>query len=137
MTFLEFNQYSAELIKSVTTMRDTKGKEYAGPKDRFDNFNRLADRLNLPRETVWLVYFTKHMDAIESYIKNGREFSTESVQGRITDAITYLTLLGGMLKENKDNQEKQLDMQALLDLPSPVPLPCVIITLQDEEEALS
>lgn len=104
MTFLEFDYFSSKLMKEVLEMRDTKGKEYAGGKDRFDNFNRLAARLNLPRQKIWQVYFTKHLDAIESYIEHGREFSSESIRGRIVDAITYLTLLAGMIEEDLNNK---------------------------------
>lgn len=108
MTFSEFDGFSQSLVDEILQMRDTKGKEYAGEKDRFDNFNRLSLRLGIPRQMVWLVYFTKHMDAIESYIKNGREFSTESVRGRIVDAMTYLSLLAGMIEEDKE-QSLQLN----------------------------
>lgn len=108
MTFQDFDTYSTELLAKVTNMRNTKGKEYAGDNDRFDNFNRLAVKCGkLDRKLVWLVYFTKHIDAIESYISNGREFSTESIEGRIVDAITYLTLLAGMIKEEQDIKHKE------------------------------
>lgn len=102
MTFAQFDDFSTDLIKEILHMRDTKGKEYAGEKDRFDNFNRLSARTGLDRKTVWLVYFTKHMDAIESYIKNGREFSNEKIRGRIIDAMTYLSLLAGMIEEEPE-----------------------------------
>lgn len=101
MTFEEFDKLTEELFENVRVMRDTKGKEYARTEDRFDNFNRLASRMDIPRETIWLVYFTKHMDAIESYIKHGRTFSDENIRGRIVDAMTYLALLAGMFGEKK------------------------------------
>lgn len=103
MTFEEFDLFSNKLLIEVERMRDTKGREYAGTKDRFDNFNRLAARLNLPRQKVWQVYFTKHIDAIDSYISTGQTFSNEGIRGRIVDAITYLTLLAGMIEEDLNN----------------------------------
>lgn len=103
MTFEEFDRYSNLLLEDVQKMRDTKGREYAGSKDRFDNFNRLAHRNQVDRQVVWLIYFSKHLDAIESYIQHGRTFSSESIRGRIVDAITYLTLLGGMIEEDTNN----------------------------------
>lgn len=107
MTFEEFDEYTTMLMEKVCQMRNTKGKEYAGDKDRFDNFNRLAVKCgNLDRKLVWLVYFTKHIDAIESFISNGRTFSEEGIEGRIVDAITYLTLLAGMIKEEKVEKAK-------------------------------
>lgn len=100
MTFEEFDKFTEEIFIEVRRMRDTKGKEYAHTKDRFDNFNRLGTRMSIPRLKVWLVYFTKHMDSIESYINEGREFSSEKIRGRIVDAMTYLALLAGMIYED-------------------------------------
>lgn len=115
MTFAEFDAYTEALLTDVRLMRDTKGKEYAGPKDRFDNFNRLAQRMGLKREQVWQVYFTKHWDAIESYIRDGQTYSTEGIRGRIVDAITYLTLLAGMIHEDQQGHQTS-------DINSPIPL---------------
>lgn len=80
-------------------MSDKKGLAYAGSHDRFDNFNRLGKRLSLPREKILLVYLHKHIDAITSTI-NQQEDGGESIHSRIDDAITYLELLDGMMKEN-------------------------------------
>ncbi len=102
MTFEQFDKFTDELILEVLKMRDTKGKEYARTNDRFDNFNRLATRLNLDRQKVWQVYFTKHLDSIESYIEHQRTFSNESIKGRIIDSITYLILLAGMIEETNE-----------------------------------
>lgn len=101
MTFPEFDKVSDEIIAQMIEMRNTKGKEYAGPGDRFDNFSRLAQRLQIPRNKVLWTYTVKHLDAIESYINNQREFSTERIEGRIVDAMTYLMLLAGMIREDK------------------------------------
>lgn len=114
MTFNAFDEYQKKLLETVIELRSTKGKEYANSDDRFANFNRLAVRLRMSPLQVALVYLTKHMDAIESYITNGRTYSTETIQGRISDAICYISLIGGMIAEMereqlKDNmQEKNL-----------------------------
>lgn len=100
MTFEEFDRHTETLFEEIRQMRDTKGKEYAGDGDRFDNFNRLSVEADLTREKIWQVYFTKHWDAIKSFIKHGREFSDEKIHGRILDAIVYLMLLDGMIVEN-------------------------------------
>ncbi len=102
MTHEKFNEYQKKLLDLVIEMKNTKGKEYANSDDRFGNFNRLSSRLGLTNTQVAWVYITKHLDSIESYIKNGKVYSTESIQGRILDAITYLTLIGGMAQENDD-----------------------------------
>jgi hypothetical protein len=104
MTFQQFDKFQEDLLKEVVKMKDTKGKEYANSEDRFANFNRLAPRLGISNLAVCLVYLTKHMDAIESYCKTGKTHSTESIQGRIVDAITYLTLLAGMIDQKELNR---------------------------------
>ncbi len=104
MTFPEFDEFQKVLLIKVIEMKDTKGKEYANSENRFANFDRLATRLNLSNLKVALVYLTKHMDAIESYISRGRTYSTETIQGRIVDAIMYLILIAGMIEEEEENE---------------------------------
>lgn len=109
MTFAKFDEFTEEMLGRIRNMRDTKGKEYAGTEDRFGNFNRLAADCGISREKVWQVYYTKHWDSIKSYIQNGTEFSTETIDGRIVDAMTYLLLLAGMIKENKEKEKELLN----------------------------
>jgi hypothetical protein len=106
VTFDEFDKFQDDLLKEVKNMGATKGKEYANSKSRFANFTRLSERLNIKPTAVALVYLTKHMDAIESYISRGRTYSTETIQGRIVDAITYLTLIAGMVEEADSTQQE-------------------------------
>lgn len=103
MTFEDFDRYQATILEEVLRMRDTKGREYANSESRFANFDRLAAKLKISRLKVAQVYYTKHLDALESYIDNGRTCSTETIHGRIVDLITYLTLVGGMIKEEEQN----------------------------------
>jgi hypothetical protein len=100
MTFDEFDRVTEQLFDEVRKLRDTKGREYARSSDRFANFNRLAKELGMSREKVLWVYTAKHLDGIVSFINTGLTFSTEKIEGRIVDAITYLLLLAGMIREN-------------------------------------
>jgi hypothetical protein len=102
MTFEQFDKFQEELLKEVVGMKDTKGREYAHSKDRFANFNRLADGLGLPNTVIAWVYCKKHIDGIESYVKDNQTYSTEGVRGRIVDAIVYLTLIAGMIEEGQE-----------------------------------
>lgn len=106
MTFTEFDKYQLHLLKLVIAMKDTKGKEYAHSESRFANFDRLAEGLELPNMTIAWVYCKKHIDSIESYIKDHKVYSTEPIEGRIVDAIAYLTLIAGMIKEEQDKERK-------------------------------
>lgn len=102
MTFNDFNHFQLKLIDEVLKMRDTKGKEYANSENRFANFDRLSARLGLKNIAIAWVYTTKHIDALENYIKTGQSHSTEPTRGRIVDIITYLTLIAGMIEEAND-----------------------------------
>lgn len=82
----------------------TKGLEYArDATDRLANFKRLAKELSLEPEQVLWVYWTKHKDAIIWFINNLNSKSnvplSEPIEGRIDDAILYLLLLKGLLKD--------------------------------------
>ena len=81
-------------------------KEYAHKKDNvFANFDRIGDALNISKEKVLLVYLLKHVDGIKAYV-NGYKSQREDVTGRITDCIVYLMLLWGMVKEERENNDK-------------------------------
>lgn len=80
----------------VKELHKVKGGEYAGDVDRLANFRRNATRLGLQPETVWAVYFNKHIDALMQYIsdlEHGKSRpSSEPITGRALDAVTYLIL---------------------------------------------
>ena len=48
-----------------------------------------------------MVFLLKHIDGICAYLK-GHTSQREHVTGRITDAIVYLMLLWGMIKEQEN-----------------------------------
>jgi len=100
MTFDDFDKFQNKLFSECFDIAQTKGKEYANGADRMGNFNRLSERLGISPEQVLYVYLTKHLDAIESYVKTGKVMSEEGIRGRITDAITYLTILAGMAESS-------------------------------------
>ncbi len=104
MTHSAFNSYQATVLEQVIKMKDTKGKEYANNDgERFANFNRLAAMLDMTNIQVAWIYLAKHLDSISSYCRTGQTFSSEPIEGRIVDAITYLTLIAGMIHE-KDSR---------------------------------
>jgi hypothetical protein len=109
MTFGDFAAYQGWVLERVTGMSDTKGKEYANSEDnRFANFDRLSKEIkeelgyDLPNYVVGYIFFKKHLDSIKSYIKSrGTGTYSEPINGRFVDAVTYLTLIGGMIEEGE------------------------------------
>lgn len=105
-------QWKVFLDKFVDDLRylsETKGKEYAHSDNRFANFSRLAAELDISREKIAYIFFKKHLDAIISYLKEGRTFSEEGIRGRYLDATLYLILMAGMAAaaEKELEPEKQ------------------------------
>jgi len=83
-------------------MRAAGQKEYAREtSNAFANFERVAEHIDSNREKVLMVYLLKHIDGISSFV-NGYKSQREDVRGRITDAITYLCLLWGMVEQEKN-----------------------------------
>ena len=90
-----------EIIEDVEGARDGGQEEYArNESNAFANFERIGDWLGRSREEVLMVYLLKHVDGIISWI-DGNESQREDVTGRITDAITYLCLLRGMIESER------------------------------------
>lgn len=87
----------------MVALTKSKGEEYSSSDDQLGNFRRLAEQTGLTMPQIWLVLFTKHIDAIRTFIKDEaagvqRERS-EPIEGRIDDAILYLYLLRGIVGE--------------------------------------
>jgi hypothetical protein len=111
MTRDEFDKFQAKLLTEVVEMRNTKGKEYANSESRFANFDRLAGSLGLSNIQIAWVYLTKHLDGIASYCRTQIEYS-EPIEGRVVDAIVYLTLIAGMIKEKRDAEAAQMQAKS-------------------------
>lgn len=123
-----------ELYDRLRALTASKGEEYKRREDnQFANFERGAQALGLTREQVLMVYLSKHLDSITTYVKDraaGQEKQyAEPITGRIDDAILYLLLLRGMAVQNQ--------VKEFLDTLPPMPnFRCVIEPgLTTEEQA--
>jgi len=99
MTNEKFYELVERVLDDCVGIMRSKGDAYAGKdQDKFANFNRLASKLGLNRTKIWMVYFQKHMDALDSFLR-GEYNDPEPIEGRIKDAVNYLLLLYGMIQE--------------------------------------
>ena len=90
-----------DIIDEVEIARKGGQHEYAREENNaFANFDRIASWIGNDRKEVLMVYLFKHLDGILSHIK-GNNSQREDVTGRITDAITYLCLLWGMIESER------------------------------------
>lgn len=94
-----------EIIPRLMKIQHTKGMSYSGNEDKLGNFKRIAKKVEPmiragtdPIAIVWYVYFSKHLDSLDSFLR--REYKdSESIEGRIDDLINYLMLLHGILRD--------------------------------------
>lgn len=97
---------------------DSKGPEYAGSGSAYENddadvlanFKRNAERTGADVLTVWAIYFGKHLDSIETFIREYAAAKTdderkklvnrgEGIISRFDDARNYLDLGECILSE--------------------------------------
>ena len=107
MTKEHFDELVENIIDDVLTTRNEGQKEYAHTTDNvFANFERTGELLNTSPDKVLMTFLLKHIDGISAYTK-GHTSQREDVTGRIKDAIVYLMLLWGMVKEKENDKRSK------------------------------
>lgn len=102
----EFEVVVKDTMKSIQRLLLVKGGEYAGSDDRLANFKRGQLRTGAhPYQVLW-VYLSKHIDSVETFIKDtvaevDRERS-EPIEGRLDDIINYCLLMKALVKETQN-----------------------------------
>jgi hypothetical protein len=114
----QFVKDTEEFFKQCIEIMNKKGAEYSGSEDKFANFKRLAAKYGVPIEEIWGIYFSKHIDSIDSFVRKRRKGYgisfiesnlSEPITGRIMDAINYLAILKGIIDESRERElEPQL-----------------------------
>jgi hypothetical protein len=106
MNRLEFNKIVVNRINLINQVLASKGKEYAGDLDVFHNF-KSATGLSFhssPEKVAW-EFAVKHFQSIKDLLEHvdvdgANGFPTiPYIEEKIGDAINYLILIEGMLKE--------------------------------------
>lgn len=107
MTFEEFDVVLDRMIAEERGIGHTKAREYTQG-DRLDNFKRIAAETGITSKQALWVYLKKHIDSIANYIKASADCMpgdqpklSEPIEGRIMDARVYLSLLRGLIEEEK------------------------------------
>lgn len=100
MNAAQFEQILQDTYDTLLQLTRTKGAEYAHDADQLANFKRLSDRLGMPAEAILMVYLTKHLDSIESFIREPQKGLSEPIDARIDDAILYLCLLKALIHDS-------------------------------------
>jgi hypothetical protein len=85
-----------ELFAECLCICASKGEAYAVNDDSLSHFKETARRMGVTPFQSWGILFEKHVVSIENAIKRNPAAPverTESLHGRILDAIVYLALL--------------------------------------------
>jgi len=102
MTLKEFLDVKKELLEYADEVAAPKREEYTGQsEDVLNNFKRIANRLGLTPLQVWAVYFNKHVDSVNTFIK-GTDSVSESMGSRFADMLNYLFLGISLIIEEEE-----------------------------------
>ena len=102
MTNEEFVLTVDEAVVRCKRTLNQKGKDYSYQDDRFSNFRSAAGLQSCTPEQALFGMLAKHLVAINDFIDNdamGEIVLKKDWDDKIYDAINYLFLLQGMLKE--------------------------------------
>jgi len=90
-------------LDKIKSLFDSKNNEYAETKDVFANFKKAASGISFhkyPDKVAW-EYLTKHLQSIKDIIESRGTNANQDIDEKIDDAIMYLILIKGMLKESQ------------------------------------
>lgn len=106
MNTSNFDDLVKDVLEKARVTRIEKGRDYAGTEDVLGNFKKRAERLGLRPIKVWGLYFGKHIDAIETFVKT-ENLTSEPIEMRIVDAINYLLLGYALINESKSEKKEE------------------------------
>lgn len=106
MTTEEFDKVIERRVELINTVMRSKNREYATDADKFHNFKSARGiSFHCTQEKVAWEFMTKHLqsikDMLEKVDKGGHNSvpNADYIEEKIGDAINYLILIEGMLKE--------------------------------------
>lgn len=132
-------------VDQIITLGIQKGGEYAGDRNRLENFVRNAIALRMEPEEVWAIYYAKHHDSVIQYIldlKEGKDRPrSEPITGRVDDMIVYLLLFKCMCVARSMDNRFVLETAAQTPnrrspVPTSVPLEEIPAFLTEEAKSL-
>ena len=110
MNQAEFDLVVQSTVEEIQKLLAVKGGEYAGTEDRLANFKRGAARVGIhPLQVLW-IYGAKHIDSIETFIRDTAEGTvrprSEPIAGRFDDLINYCILAKALVAEAQRRGER-------------------------------
>lgn len=97
---VSFGAFRDSIYDGIAELNKKKGADYAGDEDALANFKEAAADIGVSPYVIWYVYFHKHLSAVKRFVEKG-QVESEPIEGRIDDAILYLFLLRGLIKDEQ------------------------------------
>lgn len=99
----DFNAYVTEFKQKMEDISSKKNLDYsAGSNDPLNDYKSAAARLNLSPIQAWSVLFTKHIHAVERFVKVG-SVESEHIEDRLIDIANYAILGAALIKDLGDS----------------------------------
>jgi len=109
MNTAEFNKVIEKRIGLIKLIMLSKGKEYSIDSDKFHNFKQSVGISfhKCPEKIAWefaVKHFQSIKDTLDSVDNGAVNYTDKYIEEKIGDAINYLILIEGMLKERLYNK---------------------------------
>lgn len=99
MTYEEYQAHVKKFLGEMQYVTAVKNRDYsAGTDDAMNSWYSIAERTNITPIQVWYVLLSKHVQAIERYVKIG-QLSSESIHSRLIDLANYAMLGDALVKD--------------------------------------
>jgi hypothetical protein len=99
----ELGNLVSSTVAEINRLLVVKGGEYAGSDDRLGNFKRGSARVGVHSLQILWIYAAKHIDSIETYIRDTAggidRPRSEPIAGRLDDLINYCILAKALIQE--------------------------------------
>lgn len=104
MTSEERDEFVVRFFNKAFDILQEKGRDYSVNGDPNGNFQMIANQLSgFNKYHIWLVYFTKHLTALNTFIMDGK-LESEPIEYRIMDLINYLFILASMIDSDGNHK---------------------------------
>jgi len=101
MTHAQREKYIKDNLLICEKIRTTKGAEYSNSTaDANLNFHSDSEIGISPVQSLG-VFMNKHYRSIRSWMRHGKVFSEEEIEGRIHDMINYLLILLTLIEDKR------------------------------------
>ena len=95
----EFNKIVETQLERIRSVLVKKADEYNLEEDRLGFFKRSAAFAQETPEQALYGFLLKHLQSITDMVQSGNSYSEDLWREKITDAMNYLVLLLGLLKD--------------------------------------